>query len=64
MVRLLGNDASNDDCPIQARIVRRLDSVLRRPVEPAPNFGSSDAHSMILSARIRIVGGTLKFEAL
>ena len=28
------------------------------------NFGSSDAHSMILSARIRIVGGIVKFSGL
>ena len=26
MGSLLGNDASSDDCPIQARTVRRLDS--------------------------------------
>ena len=39
----------------------------RSPPEPrqlCANFGSGDAHSMILSARIRIVGGTVKFEAL
>src|SRR6478672_10296861 len=28
------------------------------------NFGSSDAHSMIMSARIRTVGGIVKFKAL
>jgi hypothetical protein len=26
MVRLLGNNASNEGCPIQSRTIRRLDS--------------------------------------
>jgi hypothetical protein len=39
-----------------------LDSDIR-PCRFRANFGSSDAHSMTSSARIMIVGGTVKFEA-
>jgi hypothetical protein len=46
-------------CPPIADLAERLFDVGK-----VANSGSSDAHSMTSSARIMIVGGTVKFEAL
>ena len=54
-------------CPCLHGVRRTFKSGRRQAAPAGPsraNFGSGDAHSMILSARIRIVGGTVKFEPL
>ena len=60
-----GSITSIPRCPRYVRSCSKSGGKADVPGGPSrANFGSSDAHSMILSARIRIVGGTVKFEAL